>query len=54
MTIRTEIAEIPDIWADAGQFQQVLSHLIENAEHAMSAAAERERSRSAPCQSRPG
>ncbi len=34
--IVTEIGETPDIWADAGQLQQVLSHLIENAEHAMS------------------
>jgi C4-dicarboxylate-specific signal transduction histidine kinase len=35
ITVRTEFEEVPDIWADSTQLQDVLLHLIQNAEHAM-------------------
>jgi len=38
VAIRTEFDEVQDIWADIGQFQEALSHLIQNAEQAMVAA----------------
>jgi signal transduction histidine kinase len=38
VVVRTGLAETPDIWADAGQLQEVFFHLIQNAEHAMVAA----------------
>ncbi|HET7874527.1 MAG TPA: ATP-binding protein [Methylomirabilota bacterium] len=35
VAVRTEFAEVPEIWADANQLQEVIQHLIQNAEHAM-------------------
>jgi C4-dicarboxylate-specific signal transduction histidine kinase len=34
----TEVENVPEIWADAGQLQEAISHLIQNAEQAMVAA----------------
>jgi C4-dicarboxylate-specific signal transduction histidine kinase len=36
--VHVEIEDTPEIWADAGQLQQAFFHLIQNAEHAMTAA----------------
>ena len=36
--VRTRIEATPEIWADAGQLQEVFSHLVQNAEQAMAAA----------------
>jgi C4-dicarboxylate-specific signal transduction histidine kinase len=36
--VQTEIEDVEDVWADANQLQEVLQHLIQNAEHAMVAA----------------
>jgi C4-dicarboxylate-specific signal transduction histidine kinase len=36
--VQLETDESPEIWADAGQLQEALFHLIQNAEQAMSAA----------------
>jgi signal transduction histidine kinase len=36
--VRTEFAEMQEIWVDAGQLQEALFHLIQNAEQAMAAA----------------
>src|SRR5262249_42379217 len=38
IAIRIEVKDNPEIWADAGQLQQVFYHLIQNAEQAMAAA----------------
>ena len=36
--VSTEIEDVDDVWADPGQLQEVLQHLIQNAEQAMVAA----------------
>ncbi len=36
--VQTEIAEVEDVWADANQLQEVVQHLIQNAEQAMVAS----------------
>jgi C4-dicarboxylate-specific signal transduction histidine kinase len=38
VAVRTEAKDSPEIWADAGQLQQVFFHLVQNAEQAMVAA----------------
>ena len=36
--VRTEIDPVPEIWADANHVQEVLLHVVQNAQHAMKAA----------------
>lgn len=36
--VRTELEPVPDIWADHNHLQEVLLHLVQNAQHAMKAA----------------
>ncbi len=38
ITVRTELEPVPDIWADHNHLQEVLLHLVQNAQHAMKAA----------------
>jgi C4-dicarboxylate-specific signal transduction histidine kinase len=38
ITVQTDFAEVPEIWADSNQLQEALFHLVQNAEQAMSAA----------------
>src|SRR6267378_5563692 len=36
--VRTDIEPAPEIWADANHVQEVLLHVVQNAQHAMKAA----------------
>jgi C4-dicarboxylate-specific signal transduction histidine kinase len=38
ITVQTDFAEVPEIWADSNQLQEALYHLVQNAEQAMSTA----------------
>jgi len=38
ITTRLELEEVPIVWGDASQLRQVLTHLVDNARHAMAAA----------------